>query len=61
MSLNKITYVDGKTIISASNLNAIQDAIIDLENKPTPEGGVTMEQVNAVIDEKIGNAIGGSY
>lgn len=29
--MNKLTYVDNVTVIPASNLNAIQDAIIDLE------------------------------
>ena len=28
MALTKVTYVDGKTIITAANLNAIQDEII---------------------------------
>lgn len=31
MALNKITYTDNVTVIPASNLNEIQDAIIDLE------------------------------
>lgn len=31
MALNKLTYVDNVTVIPASNLNEIQDAIIDLE------------------------------
>lgn len=31
MALNKVTYVDGETVITAENLNDIQDAIIDLE------------------------------
>lgn len=33
MSLNKVNYIDGQTIISATNLNNIQQAIIDNENK----------------------------
>lgn len=32
MALNKVTYVDDETVITAENLNDIQDAIIDLEN-----------------------------
>lgn len=28
MALNKVTYVDGTTVIHSSNLNAIQDEII---------------------------------
>lgn len=31
MSLEKLTYVHGQTVIPAENLNAIQDAIIELE------------------------------
>ena len=33
MALQKLTYTDGITVIPASNLNAIQDAIIALENQ----------------------------
>ena len=32
MALNKVTYVDNQTVITASNLNNIQDSIIALEN-----------------------------
>lgn len=32
MGLNKVTYVDGATVITAGNLNDIQDAIISLES-----------------------------
>lgn len=32
MALNKVTYEKGKTVISAENLNDIQDSIIALEN-----------------------------
>lgn len=32
MALDKVTYVDGATVVYADNLNAIQDAIIALEN-----------------------------
>lgn len=32
MALNKVIYVDGETVITAENLNDIQDAIIELEN-----------------------------
>lgn len=32
MALNKVTYVDNQTVITASNLNNIQDSIITLEN-----------------------------
>lgn len=62
MSLSKVTYVDGKTVISAKNLNDIQDAVVALEQSSEHgSGGVTMDEVNAAIDAKIGDAIGGSY
>ena len=32
MALNKVTYIDNQTVITASNLNNIQDSIIALEN-----------------------------
>ena len=32
MALSKRTYVSGKTVITAENLNEIQDSIIALEN-----------------------------
>ena len=38
MALTKKNYVNGKTVITAENLNDIQDAVIDLESK----GGVGM-------------------
>lgn len=31
MALQKVTYTDDETVISAENLNAIQDEILDLE------------------------------
>lgn len=36
MALVKVTYVNGVTVITAENLNAIQDAIIALENAGIP-------------------------
>lgn len=33
MALKKTNYVNGKTVISAENLNDIQDAVLDLESK----------------------------
>lgn len=41
MALNKVTYVDGATVVYADNLNAIQDAIIELENGGGGGGGTT--------------------
>lgn len=39
MALNKVEYVNGETVITAENLNDIQDAIIDLEQS----GGITVD------------------
>lgn len=39
MALVKKNYIDRETVITADNLNAIQDAIIALENAPTPPAG----------------------
>lgn len=39
MALKKVNYISGKTIITATNLNDIQDSIIDLENRePVTDG-----------------------
>lgn len=35
MALSKVTYEDGVTVITAENLNDIQEAIIALENRGT--------------------------
>lgn len=42
MSLNKVNYVDGVTVITAQNMNDIQDAIVALES----EGGSGVTSVN---------------
>ena len=47
MALQKLTYTDGVTVIPASNLNAIQDAIIALENKP--DNGVSDDLKVALV------------
>lgn len=52
MALDKVTYTDGVTVISASNLNAIQDAIIELENSvpgETISASVTQTENGATI------------
>ena len=38
MALTMINYVSGKTVITAENLNEIQDAVLDVERK----GGLGM-------------------
>lgn len=47
MALNKVIYVDGQTVITAENLNDIQDAIIALEN--TPAQGLTEDMKQAIL------------
>lgn len=47
MALTKINYVSGKTVITAENLNDIQDAVLDLERK----GGVGMGITGATVGQ----------
>ena len=47
MALNKVIYVDGVTVITAENLNDIQDAIIALENAPAQ--GLTEDMKQALL------------
>lgn len=48
MALTKINYVSGKTVITAENLNDIQDAIIDLERKDGVGMGITGATVGQI-------------
>lgn len=47
MALNKVNYVDGETVITAENMNDIQDAIIALEE--TPAQGVSDDLKQALL------------
>lgn len=47
MALTKINYVSGETVITARNLNDIQDAVLDLESK----GGVGMGITGATVGQ----------
>ena len=47
MALNKVIYVDGETVITAENLNEIQDAIIALEESPVQ--GLTEDLKQAML------------
>ena len=47
MALTKRNYVSGKTVITAENLNEIQDAVLDLERK----GGVGMGITGATVGQ----------
>lgn len=53
MSLNKVNYVDGVTVITAQNMNDIQEAIISLEE--TPQQGLTdaMKQALLQLAQKV--------
>lgn len=51
MALIKRNYVSGKTVITAENLNEIQDSIIELESN----GGVGMgNPVYSALSELVG-------
>ena len=47
MALTKMNYVSGQTVITAENLNDIQDAVLDLERK----GGVGMGITGATVGQ----------
>ena len=59
MGLEKRNYIDKETLITAKNMNDIQDAIIALENGGG--GGVTDEHINSLIDEKLGVIANAAY
>lgn len=48
MALTKINYVSGKTVITAENLNDIQDAVLDLESKDGVGMGITGATVGQI-------------
>lgn len=48
MALTKINYVSGETIITAENLNDIQDAVLALESKDGGGSGLTATQIAAL-------------
>lgn len=48
MALTKKTYVSGETVITAENLNDIQDAVLDLERKDGAGSGLTATQIAAL-------------
>ena len=41
MALNKVTYLAGQTVITADNLNEIQDSVINLESKTLSKSDIT--------------------
>ena len=56
MALEKVTYVDRETKISAQNLNDIQDAIIELEENDTAKGEQISDLEQATTATTIGPA-----
>lgn len=58
MALSKVNYVDGSTVISAANLNAIQDEIID--NKET-KGKITIGNTEYTVRTSTTNAGAAGY
>lgn len=60
MALDKVTYVDGETVITAENLNDIQDAIIDLEQGGTitVDSALSSTSENPVQNKVINQALG---
>lgn len=59
MALQKLTYTDGVTVIPASNLNAIQDAIIELE--ALVDGGTYGEMVISVNSMTLTEGTNGTF
>lgn len=55
MALTKINYVSGETVITADNLNDIQDAVLALESKDGGGSGLTATQI-AALDGLLKNA-----
>ena len=60
MALDKVTYVDGETVITAENLNDIQDAIIELEQGGTitVDSALSSTSENPVQNKVINQALG---
>lgn len=60
MALNKVNYVDGETVITAENLNNIQDAIIELEQGGTitVDSALSSTSENPVQNKVIDQALG---
>ena len=53
MALNKVIYVDGVTVITAENLNDIQDAIIALETSPSQGLSEDVKQALLQLAQKV--------
>lgn len=55
MALNKCNYCDGETVITAKNLNDIQDAICDLEQQ-TGDISAALDVILDIQQDFIGGA-----
>lgn len=60
MALDKVDYVNGETVITAENLNDIQDAIIELEQSGeiTVDSALSNTSTNPVQNRVINQALG---
>ena len=58
MSLVKRTYVDQETVITAENLNAIQDAIIENEEAIEDQGEAISDLDTSKADKTALSALG---
>lgn len=60
MALDKVTYVDGETVITGENLNDIQEAIIELEQGGTitVDSALSSTSENPVQNKVINQALG---
>lgn len=61
LDFTKVTYVDCETVISADNLNDIQDAILDLDDKVddayvVPESGIPKSTLSQSVQESLEKA-----
>lgn len=59
MALSKVTYVDNETVITAENLNEIQDEVIRIGDKL--DSGELQEEMQAMIDTSLGVIENGTY
>ncbi len=59
MALAKVTYVNNETVITAENLNEIQDEVIRIGDKL--DSGELQEEMQAMIDTSLGVIENGTY
>lgn len=59
MALLKVTYVNNETVITAENLNEIQDEVIRIGDKL--DSGELQEEMQAMIDTSLGVIENGTY